>query len=338
MSNLTRLQAVSSSLDTAINTANSLPDASGGGSVETYTLTFTTQNSSNMDVGIIELYYTKYENGIISNATVRNISANINNPHTITNIVKDTAVFIPRSSGAYSPIITEGCTILCRFGGSGGMALEINEDAKLIGCMAPCYIKNTSITLSNLSVKKVQDITYNDELLVWDFDNGCYTSAKPLWIKKTQKSNYYHHCVFENDITLDLVGSDGNCHAVFCVDDNRFEYANNCVGKTVMTEQGTTKLLSCELKYEVVEFYNIITDYHMNCFANGVLTSTKLNNIYPIEDMKFIKDDREHIVYEAYSDIPIEFYQGLRLSERKIDDIGSLNEKVHRIIALMVPK
>ncbi|MEE1084287.1 MAG: hypothetical protein UH850_11240 [Paludibacteraceae bacterium] len=42
MSNKTRLEAVSSALDTAINTANSLPDAgggSGGGSVETCTVT-----------------------------------------------------------------------------------------------------------------------------------------------------------------------------------------------------------------------------------------------------------------------------------------------------------
>ena len=40
MSNLSRLEAVSDALDTAINTANSLPNAgSGGGSVETCTAT-----------------------------------------------------------------------------------------------------------------------------------------------------------------------------------------------------------------------------------------------------------------------------------------------------------
>lgn len=39
MSNKTRLEAVSSALDTAINTANSLPDAGGGGDVKTCTVT-----------------------------------------------------------------------------------------------------------------------------------------------------------------------------------------------------------------------------------------------------------------------------------------------------------
>lgn len=50
MSNLTRLQAVSSSLDTAIGKANSLPNAGsggGGGSVETCTVTIQKTMRSN---------------------------------------------------------------------------------------------------------------------------------------------------------------------------------------------------------------------------------------------------------------------------------------------------
>ena len=53
MSNLTRLQAVSSSLDTAITIAENLPEASGGGSggsVETCTVTLVTDGLSNGDL------------------------------------------------------------------------------------------------------------------------------------------------------------------------------------------------------------------------------------------------------------------------------------------------
>ena len=65
MSNLTRLEAVSASLDTAISTANSLPDAGSGGgtSVETCTFTFEGNGLSN--------YYPRYisymavDNGVI---------------------------------------------------------------------------------------------------------------------------------------------------------------------------------------------------------------------------------------------------------------------------------
>lgn len=51
MSNKTRLEAVSSALDAAINTANSLPDAGGGGgSIETCTVTIECPNSYQWDV------------------------------------------------------------------------------------------------------------------------------------------------------------------------------------------------------------------------------------------------------------------------------------------------
>jgi hypothetical protein len=40
-----------------------------------------------------------------------------------------------------------------------------------------------------------------------------------------------------------------------------------------------------------VDYYNVITDYHINLFANGILTSCRLNNIYPIKNMKFVKSN-----------------------------------------------
>lgn len=191
-----------------------------------------------------------------------------------------------------------------------------------------CYLKDTLITLSNNHTKKVQDITYQDDLLVWDFDNGCFTSAKPLWIKKSEIATQYYHCVFENGIILDLVGSNGNCHAIFNLDDNKFEYANNCVGKTVMTQNGPTKLLSCDIVEDTVEFYNIITDYHMNCYANNILTSTTLNNIYPIKDMKFIKENREIISQNKFHPITQQYYNGLRLGEQNKLSLQEIDRKI----------
>lgn len=195
-----------------------------------------------------------------------------------------------------------------------------------------CYIENTEITLADGNCKKVQDIAYNDQLLVWDFDNGCYASSYPLWIKEEEIALSYYHCIFENGTTLGLVGSNGNCHAVFCLDDNCFEYANNCVGKMIMTENGATKLLSCEQKHEAVKFYNIITNHHINCYANGVLTSSKLNNIYPIEKMKFVMEDRPIIPIEKFGDIQEEFYHGLRLGENKIEDLEYIQIKLSKML------
>lgn len=186
-----------------------------------------------------------------------------------------------------------------------------------------CFTKDTIITLSNNTTKFVQDINYNDNLLVWNFDECKYDKAKPLWIKKTQISPFYYECKLDNDIILNLVGSNGKCHRLFSIEDGMFMSATDMVGKTTYTENGIAKVMSCERVEKEVEFYNLITDYHMNLFANGVLTSCRYNNIYPIRDMKFVKDDRmnrapQWKIYESFRDHRSldRFIDGLRLYEQ----------------------
>ena len=155
-----------------------------------------------------------------------------------------------------------------------------------------CLLKDTKITLSDNSIKLIQDITYNDDLLVWNFDEGKYDVAKPLWIKKEEISNNYYKVILDNGNTIGLVGSNGRCHRLFDYDDMIFESATELIGKNVYTLNGICKVISVENIKEIVEYYNIITDFHMNLFANSILTSCRYNNLYLIQDMKFVKDDR----------------------------------------------
>lgn len=195
---------------------------------------------------------------------------------------------------------------------------------------ASCFLKNTQISLSNGLTKLVQDITYNDELLVWNFDEGKFDKAKPLWIKKEEKTNYYYKVVFDNNAVLNLVGSNDKCHRIFSIEDGLFISATDMVGKTTYTESGESKIISCERIEETCEYYNIITNYHINLFANGILTSCRYNNIYPIKDMKFIKENGlegapKWKLYEQFKDSGIldRYIDGLRLCEQldiSIDD------------------
>lgn len=228
-----------------------------------------------------------------------------------------------------------------------------------IQCAAGCFTKDTPITLINKETKLIQDINYNDELLVWDFDNGCYSSAKPLWIKRNEITNHFYRVVFENGITLNLVGDNGKCHRVYSITKNRFEYAVDCIGDDVFTEKGVTKLLSCNRINEKCEYYNIITKYHMNMFAYGVLTSCRYNNIYEIDNMQFVKDDRlkgkqKWEIYEEkfknyqglgnyldglrlyeQKDIPIEdtlsYIENLKLKKKELADFKENYELVYSI-------
>lgn len=193
-----------------------------------------------------------------------------------------------------------------------------------------CFVKGTKISLADGTVKNVEDICYDDNLLVWDFDNARYASASPLWIKQPEKSLYYYKLTFESGRVLKVVGSDGNAHRLFSLDDNAFVYSTQLVGKRVYIENGIDTLKACERIEEEVEFYNIITKYHMNLFAENVLTSCRYSNLYPIKDMRYIREERDIIPYSAYS-VPREYYDGLRLGEQKIS-VSDTNKYVSRLV------
>jgi hypothetical protein len=179
-----------------------------------------------------------------------------------------------------------------------------------------CIAKDTQITLASGARKMIQDINYKDELLVWDFDNARFSKAKPSWIKKPGIATEYYLCKFSDGSELKLIGP--SAHRLFNYTDQRFDYSVDCVGKEIFTENGLVTLLSCELVKENVEFYNIITEYHMNLFANDILTSCRYNNIYPINDMKFVKDNRCIVERSEFECIPDKYYYGMRLGEQSI--------------------
>lgn len=158
----------------------------------------------------------------------------------------------------------------------------------------PCLIAGTLITLSNGTTKKVEDITYDDELLVWDFFNGCFASAKPRWIKVKQTSPVYNKLTFSNGATLGLVGEGGTQghHRIYNKQAGLFTHTGvpeTPIGTITFAEDETEPvLIKQELINEDVDYYNIITDKHFNLFANGILTSCKCSNMYRIEDMKYV--------------------------------------------------
>lgn len=181
---------------------------------------------------------------------------------------------------------------------------------------ALCLIRGTMIQTSN-GQKAIENISYDDNLSVWDFDNGTMTTAKPLWIKKMQKHHIYNKLTFSDGSVLGTVIQ----HRIFNKEAESFTYPmtdDTPIGTTTFALNGEITLTSKEYIHELVEYYNIITDKHMNLFANGILTSCRYNNIYPIRDMKFQKDNREIHEFDEAFGIPRKYYDGLRLSEQII--------------------
>lgn len=182
---------------------------------------------------------------------------------------------------------------------------DVNEfEYRIIGAVGSitdlgtikCLIKGTLITLADGSKKPVEDITYDDELLVWNFYKGCFDKAKPRWIKIAQTASVYNKLTFDNGATLGLVGEGGTqgYHRIFNEQARLFTHTGvleTPVGTITFAEDCTKpKLVKQELVHEEVEFYNVITETHFNLFANGILTSCKNSNKYYIENMKYVTD------------------------------------------------
>lgn len=192
-----------------------------------------------------------------------------------------------------------------------------------------CFVEGTLIRLANGTDKPVEDITYDDELLVWDFDNGCYALAKPAWLKIEETAPSYLLARFSDGSELNTVGPDGMHHEVYDAEEQCFKYTDSMVGHKVITLNGEAECVSCEIVNETVKHYNIITEHHFNCYANGILTSCRLNKMYPIEDMRYVKPEAPR---NTPSGLPQDVIDAYRLNEQP----ENVDEYIERFLAKKV--
>lgn len=157
-----------------------------------------------------------------------------------------------------------------------------------------CLIEGTQITLADGSTKAVEDITYDNELLVWNFYDGKFDKAKPTWIKVAEVAPRYNLVKFSNGSEVGFVGAGGEkgYHRIFNKEAGAFTHTgckDTPNGTTTFAQDETfPTVVSQEVVEKEVKFYNVITDKHYNLFANGILTSCRLSNKYRIEDMRYI--------------------------------------------------
>lgn len=209
------------------------------------------------------------------------------------------------TSAAYGSItsVTGGVTIVNDY------TVKVTGDGT-VSANYMCMIEGTQITLADGTTKSIEDITYDDELLVWNFYDGKFDKAKPSWIKVEETAPRYNLVKFSNGSEVGFVGAGGEkgYHRIFNKEAGAFTYTGNFKetpnGTTTFAQDGTfPTVVSQEVVEKEVKFYNVITDKHYNLFANGILTSCRLSNKYRIEDMKYvgeklISDEQEKAYFE----------------------------------------
>ena len=199
------------------------------------------------------------------------------------------------------------------------------------GTSGICLLAGTQIALSDGTHKAIEDITYTDKILSWDFDRGCYAETTAMWIKRSETGSQYNLLTFSDGTTLRTFDQ----HRIFNKQAGAFTYpmtAATPVGTVTVNEHGQEiTLTNKQVIKDNIEYYNVITDYHMNLFSDSVLTSCRFNNIYPITDMKFAKDSRTLRTRAEFENIEDRFFHGLRLAEQTTD-IETVEWYVNRLL------
>ena len=179
----------------------------------------------------------------------------------------------------------------------------------------PCLVEGTQVTMADGTHKAIEDIQHGELVRVWNFDLGEFSEAQPLWVKAAEETTGYDVYTFSDGTKLRTVG-----HHMFNKEAGAFtklKYAETPVGTTTFNERGEeVTLLSKERVTAPTRYYNVWTQYHLNLFADGILTSNRFNNIYPIVDMKFVKDNRVLRDLEEFTGIDEKYIKGLRLQEQ----------------------
>lgn len=179
-----------------------------------------------------------------------------------------------------------------------------------------CLAAGTRITLADGSWKNIEDIGYDDQLLVWNFDEGRPDSAKPFWIKKKQTAPYFWDIRFDDGTSVRACGPKG--HEFFSVDRQDFVYGDMLAGHTVLnSDGGTARCVSSTLVEGEVDMYNLLTEKHVDCFANGVLAGCSLcKNLYGIEGLRFVKKPKKLRGYDEFEgEVPLWWFNAARYAE-----------------------
>lgn len=172
-----------------------------------------------------------------------------------------------------------------------------------------CVTPDTLVTLADGTQKEIQYITYDDQLLVWNFYTGKYDIA-PSSIVMNHGYDWYTitSLTFEDGTTVNTI----NGHGFFDTSTNEYVIidCNNVtqyVGHEFVNVDGdgysTTKLVSYNIYEEYTESWSILTTEHYNCILENMWTLT------PAE----VEGSPDYLM-------PFEIGEGMKYDEAKMQD------------------
>ena len=181
--------------------------------------------------------------------------------------------------------------------------------AKWNSSSSSCIVEGTKITLANGSLINVEELTGDEELLVWDMFNGCYSTAPILFIDAEELNIYNVINLIFSDGTVNKIVSD---HGFFDMTLNRYVYIkeNNYldyIGHYFNKGDNEVQLVQAYIQQEFIRVYSPVTYGHLCYYVNGMLSmpgnTESFANIFDIDNntLTYINIEQDIAEYGLYT-------------------------------------
>ncbi|MBE6688788.1 MAG: hypothetical protein E7588_05870 [Ruminococcaceae bacterium] len=188
-----------------------------------------------------------------------------------------------------------------------------------------CVTPDTLITLADGSQKRVDCLTGNEELLVWNLETGKYDKAPIVFIDSESESEYeIIHLYFSDGSDVKVIYE----HGFFDLDLGKYVYidASNYIdyighsfvteGNIASDEWNTATLDSVVIEKELTTAWSPVTFGHLCYYTEGVLSMpggiSGLFNIFDVDTSSMIYDaDKMHKDIETYGLFTLEDFGGI---------------------------
>lgn len=191
----------------------------------------------------------------------------------------------------------------------------------------PCLVEGTKIRLANGKEKLVDDITYDDLLLVFDHEFGGFTYEYPIWMEKVKIRDFYQLTTFSDGTTLKTVGP----HTVFNADTNRYaDISTIDIGTTIYKVDKNNnlykvKITKIETIHKKIKYYDVVSTRFYNMVADDVLVNDGreyLCNFYEFRENLLWSYRRQEVLkyniqldYKDFKQVPYYLFYGLRAQD-----------------------
>ena len=230
-----------------------------------------------------------YTDGRVLTVNLSNISGS--SPGTKTAKVNTSGSVYFTTEGALNNKPTEAssqnkCTITSvSYKGNSGSTVTNDTDVTVTwalgssGGSSPCVTSDTLVTLADGTQKEIQDVTYEDKLLVWDFYNGEYAAVPAAIIfDHGYGDNTVIKLNFSNGANVKVVNMhqffDATLNKMVTIDANSVQ---QYVGHEFICQDGdgysTVTLDAYTTTNEYVEAWGIMSALHYNIIVEGIFSA-----------------------------------------------------------------